>query len=98
METKPSLVIARKVFLEYFGVNKFPKHKVILNSFEIVQMIATGIERALAEKPSTSEEQLATPAVVFSEAEVCDCRPDQFCRECYRSKGVMITIGHPKQT
>ena len=41
---------------------------------------------------------LATPAVVFSEAEVCDCRPDQFCRECYRSKGVMITIGHPKQT
>ena len=74
-----------------FDVYKLPED--VLRVF-----LHTQNQLALAENTPMSDKQLAAPAVVFSEAEVCDCRPDQFCRECYRSKGVMITIGHPKQT
>jgi len=48
-KTKKSLLAAEKVFFEYMGFDKYPTHRIILDSADIVQMIATGIERSLAE-------------------------------------------------
>jgi hypothetical protein len=40
-----NLVKAEEVYFEFMGITEYPKHKVILNSIDIVQMIAIGIER-----------------------------------------------------
>jgi hypothetical protein len=45
--TNNNLLLAEKVFFESMHINDYPKHRVIINSLDIVQMIAKGIELAL---------------------------------------------------
>lgn len=53
--TKPSILLAEKVLMEYLGLdNKYPAKLVKINCFDIVAMIAIGIELAV-EKPELLE-------------------------------------------
>jgi hypothetical protein len=44
MKTKKSIIDAEKIFFEYMGIVDYPKTKLKINSSDIVQMIAKGIE------------------------------------------------------
>lgn len=43
--TDPDLELAKEVFFEYMDLDDYPKHRIIVDSFDIVQMIANGIKK-----------------------------------------------------
>jgi hypothetical protein len=50
-----NLTKAEAIFFEYMNLDNYPKRKIIINSIDVVQMIALGIEQGIEENESLSE-------------------------------------------